>query len=250
MMTELQAIEKRISCRAYRDEKIAQDILAALEAKINEINQTGNMHFILVNSDGDKTPYLQLASAMFAGKVHSYIILCGAEDPITAEKVGYFGEQIVLYATQLGLGTCWVGGTYDRASVTALIPEGGKIWDVIPLGYAAEKMPLKQKMIRTAIRAKDRKIEQFVESATSFMNLPEWFRKAIEAVRMGPSAVNQQPVHFTYDGGNITACLHKHLHGMEYNDMGIAKYHFEVAARANSINGTWEFGDGGRFLIK
>ena len=147
----------------------------------------------------------------------------------------------------MGLGSCWVAGTYDKASVICKLQEGETLYGVIPLGYVAEKMPVKQKMIRAAIRAKDRKLEQFVESDTVWSELPAWFRRAVEAVKLGPSAVNQQPVNFTYQAGKVTARLWKKPSTMAWMDMGIAKYQFEVGAADAGVCGRWSFGDGAVF---
>ena len=50
--------------------------------------------------------------------MNNYLVFAGPEnDPDLDEKCGYYGERIILTATTMGLGTCWVGGTYDRTSV-------------------------------------------------------------------------------------------------------------------------------------
>lgn len=56
---------------------------------------------------------------MFSG-VNSYFAMAGRRaDLCLREKVGYWGEKLVLEATRLGLGTCWVGGTFDRRPAPA-----------------------------------------------------------------------------------------------------------------------------------
>ena len=39
------------------------------------------------------------------------------------EKCGYYGQELILTAHSMGLGTCWIGGTYDRERCLHLIPE-------------------------------------------------------------------------------------------------------------------------------
>ena len=245
-MTEWEAVEKRISCRAYRDEPLPEEILRQLEEKAAALREASGLRFVPVRGK----PAVKLAAAMFSGRVDFCAALIGPDDPLSAEKLGYYGQELVLYATRLGLGTCWVAGTYDRKSVDVSLAPGEKLWDVIPIGWPVEKTPKKQILIRAAIRRKSRKPESFVESETPFGDLPLWIQKGAEAISLGPSAVNQQPVNILWRDGCARAKLCRHGHGLEYNDLGIAKKQFEVGAASCGVRGTWEFGDGGRFLLE
>lgn len=247
LMTEWEAVKARISCRAYQDKRIDDEALALLSALVDRLNEESGLHIQLITTDGKTQPMLKLVPAMFDGPVYTYAALVGGTDVLSAEKIGYYGEKLVLYATQLGLGTCWVAGTYDPNTACAFIGEGERLWAVVPMGYAVAKMPIKQKMIRASIRARDRKPHQFVESEVAFSELPEWFRTAIESVKLGPSAINQQPVNFTWHKGKVTAKLWKPAQGTVLNDLGIAKYHFEVGAAAAGLIAHWQFGDNGKF---
>ncbi len=247
-MTEWEAIETRISCRSYEDRMIDAETLENLRRYIRILNESSGLHFQLFHSEEKGKPAIRMAAAMFSGPVYAYAALVGGDDPLSAEKTGYFGERFVLYATQLGLGTCWVAGTYDARSISPEVPEGEKVWDVIPLGYATEKIPMKQKMIRAMVRRTDRKKEQFLESETAYEDLPAWVQKGIEAILLGPSAVNQQPVNIVYQDGEVSARLWKSGNGLEYNDLGIAKKQFQAGAAEAGIDGTFEWGSGGRFL--
>lgn len=246
LLTEWEAIERRVSCRAYQDRRLDEDTLEKLSAYVEELNRNSGLHFQLITA-APGAQAVRLASMMFSGPVYTCAVLPGGDDPLSAEKVGYYGHSLVLYATRLGLGTCWVAGTYDKKSVRAQLVPGEKIWDVIPIGYAAEKTPARQRMIRASIRKQDRPLEQFVESDLPFGQLPLWLRKAAEAVRMGPSAVNQQPVNIVYRERRVFARLWKSGHSLEYNDLGIAKRQFEAGAAAFGVHGHWDFGNNGEF---
>ena len=249
MMTEWEAVQKRISCRSFEDRMIDPDILQKLKECIGQLNEESGLHFQLFSSDSKGRPAIKMAAVMFSGPVYTFAALVGGEDPLSAEKVGYYGHRFVLYAEQLGLGTCWVAGTYDKKSITVDVPEGERIWDVIPMGYATEKIPLKQKTIRKMIRRSDRKPEQFLESDTEYENAPDWIKKGIEAVLLGPSAVNQQPVNIIYRDGKVSAKIWKKGNGLEHNDLGIAKKQFEVGAAYAGVNGHFLPGDGAEFVI-
>ena len=247
-MTQWEAIETRVSCRAYQEKFLPEEILARLAEKLAALNAASGLRFCLCTSDDPDKPAVKLAGAMFSGRVYCCAALIGGADALSAEKVGYYGQELVLFATRLGLGTCWVAGTYDPKSLSVAPAEGEKLWDVIPMGYAPEKTPRKQAMIRAAIRRRSRQPESFVESGTPFDALPDWVRQGALAVSLGPSAVNRQPVNILWRDGVASARLWKRSGGLEYNDLGIAKKQFEAGAAERGVRGTWQFGDGGEFI--
>lgn len=90
-----------------------------------------------------------------------------------------------------------------------------------------------------------------MESDHPFSTLPSWIRAGAEAVLSGPSAVNQQPVNIVYRDGLVTARLWKeNANALKYNDLGIAKYQFQVGAEHAGVLGFWNFGDGGEFITE
>lgn len=143
MLTEFEALRKRVSCRSYEKRVLEPEVVENLRELTEEINKTPGLHFQLIHTGDVKTPAVKLAGAMFAGSVSTCALLVGPKDQLGAEMVGYYGQKLMLRAEALGLGTCWVGGTYDRKSVDPELSEGQVLWDVIPLGYATEKTPLK-----------------------------------------------------------------------------------------------------------
>ncbi len=250
-MTEFEALEKRISVRAYEKKPVPPEIVAELRETMEEANRAAGLHFQLVDTNTSQKPAVKLTPAMFSGEVYTCALLVGPEGEIGGEMVGYFSEKLILRAVALGLGTCWVAGTYDRKSVSPEIGEDEKLWGVIPMGFAAEKTPLLQRTIRSRIRAKDRRTEDFVESDFPYTSLPAWIRAGAEAVKAGPSAVNQQPVNIVYKDGLVTMRLWKEKKNeMMYNDLGIAKYQFQVGAENAGVRGFWNFGEDGEFITE
>ncbi len=247
-MTEYEALQKRISVRSFRKLPIPPEIVAELQSCVDECNAFG-LHFQLVDGSGAGTPAVKLSPGMFSGEVYTCVLLVGPSDRTGGEMVGYFSEKLILRAVSLGLGTCWVAGTFDKKSVSPDLGVDEKLWGVVPVGYATEKTPVLQRAIRSRIRARDRKLQDFVESDYPFASLPAWVRAGVEAVRLGPSAVNQQPVNIVFRDGLVTARLWKEKKNeMMYNDLGIAKYQFQVAAEALGVRGFWNFGETGEFI--
>ena len=247
MLSMMETIERRVSCRSYEKKPLEPSTLEKLADCVNQLRDASGIGMELVTVEDEKDS-VKLARSMFNGGVTTYLLLTGDNSPATGERAGYYAHQFVLYATRLGLGTCWVAGTYDHHSVHPKLAEGEQVLSVIPVGYPTEKVPLKQNMIRAGLRKGDRKDEAFVESELLFTQLPEWFCRCVEAVRMGPSAVNGQPINLSWQDGVIRAKVWKENHRMEYLDLGIAKAQFEAAAHAQGIRGHWELGKEGRFL--
>ena len=95
------------------------------------------------------------------------------------ERVGYYGEHLVLLAQTLGLNTCWVGLSYTKVPGTYVLDEGEKIACYIAIGYGeTQGVGHKIKAVGQVSNASD---------AT-----PSWFRKGVEAALLAPTAVNQQ----------------------------------------------------------
>lgn len=249
MLTIQQAIDARVSCRAFDRRGLEPELLERLGEFVQDLNAASGLHFTLYTASEEKSA-IRLARSMFPYSPLTCLLLTGAQTPEAEEQTGYFGQRFVLHAARLGLGTCWVAGTYDHHSVPLQPVEGESVLSVIPVGYPMEKTPLKQQMIRSGLRRGDRSDEAFVESEVLYSQLPDWFRRCVEAVRKGPSAVNGQPVNLTWRDGEIHAKLWKTNHRMEYLDLGIAKAQFQAAAAAQGITGRWNWGDGGQYLYQ
>ncbi len=244
------AIDRRVSCRAYEQRPLMAGMLAVLRAEAEAACLATGLHFELhvPEQDGSR---LALSPRMFAGEPAAYVTCVGPSDPVSLEKIGYYGERLVLLATTLGLGSCWVAGTFDRKQTTCEVPEGEALHDVIPLGIAMKEVPFKQRSIRKAIRAKSKRQAKLYVGPTGLAEAPAWVQKGIDAVWKGPSAVNEQPVVFEQEtyGAPLRAALPRVRRDMVYTDLGIAKLHFELAASAAGAPGAWEWGAGGIYKL-
>lgn len=167
-------------------------------------------------------------------------------DPNMQEKMGYTGEGIVLEATSLGLGTCWVALTYNAKSVSSMIslkaPE--KLLSVSPVGYTLEKWTFGEKMLTGFGAMHQRKPLSTMVTGTEEAKRPGWAQAAVEAARLAPSATNRQPWNFYVQNDRITVSVKNA--GMEFNvskrlDCGIAMLHVELGALSCGIYCDWEF---------
>jgi nitroreductase len=213
-MDMIQAIRERHSVRNYADKKIESEKTEALMAKIHEVNEEGNLHLQFLE-DAGKTFSRLLSKAMGLGTAPSVIACVGPDDETLEERVGYYGEQVVLLAQQLGLNTCWAG-TYSKNNVPAEVAPGERLIIVIAIGYGkTQGSPRKSKTPEQVVPEIDGK--------------PEWFRFGVEMALLAPTAINQQrfqiglsedgTVTFTDKGGVFSKV-----------DLGIVRCHFEVGA--------------------
>ena len=144
------------------------------------------------------------------------------------ERVGYYGEQIVLFAQTLGLNTCWVGLSYRKVPEAYNVGKGEKLVCMIAVGYGeTQGVPHKIKSVEDVSNASD--------------ITPSWFRKGVEAALLAPTAVNQQKFSFEYVGMNnnrhqVRAKKGVSMIGYTQMDLGIAKYHFELGAGTHTFD--------------
>jgi nitroreductase len=235
------AIAVRCSRRKYLSEPLSSFAVAQLQALIAEYVGKGNLNIHLVLDNGDAFRGFRKNYGMFSG-VQNYLGFIGNKNDFESiEKLGYYGELLVLHATALGLGTCWVGGTFHRASCPFNLSENETIICTIALGNVPQNLSAKEKIIH---RITHRKTKTAAQMYTSTDPVPEWFLSGMEAVQLAPSAVNRQPVMFSYDKDSVVTASVKDITGDGFAlDLGIAKLHFELGADG----GTWIFGNGGKF---
>ena len=238
-MELIEAIEKRCSRRTYIDKPIDDEKVRKLEALIKEGNNEGHLHLQLVLNDGKAFQGIRKSYGLFKG-VQNYIALVGKEDKSLREKIGYYGERVVLEATRLGLGTCWVGGSFDKKSCNCSVEKGEVLIAVIAIGNIPVEHTLKEKIIAKMARGKSKAVSEMYESDEV---IPDWFEAGMKAVQKAPSAMNKQPVKFYYKNSIVTASVEG---GKDYRgiDLGIAKLHFEIGAKG----GKWQWGNGGTFI--
>ena len=226
-MTLQEAITARHSVRKYINKEIPADIVTALQDKIAEYNKVGNLNIQLVlNETRAFTGMLSYGS--FSG-VRNYFVMVGKKGADLDERVGYYGEQLVLLAQTLGLNTCWVGLSYRKVPEAYNVGKDEKLACMIALGYGETQ----------GVSHKIKTIEQ-VSNASDLT--PAWFKRGVEAALLAPTAVNQQKFSFEYVGMSNNRHLVRakkgfSMIGYTQMDLGIAKYHFEIGA--GKVNFEW-----------
>lgn len=217
IMNLKEAIKARHSVRKYSDKPIEADKVGALKAAIERINAHAGLNVQLVLEEPRAFSSGMWKYGQFSG-VRNYLVMAGPKGKEAEEKIGYYGEELVLLAQTLGLNTCWVGLTYKKIPGTFTLREGDIVHCVISLGYGLDQ----------GVQHPKKPKENFFESET---NPPKWFLDGLEAALLAPTAVNQQKFKFILKNGNrVESKTFFSPWGYTIIDIGIAKYHFEVGA--------------------
>lgn len=229
-MDLIEAIRTRHSVRHYQNKIIPSELVAALQLKIEECNAQGNLHMQLVLQEPNAFGSCLTHYGKFSG-VRNYIVVAGKPNSDFDERCGYYGEQIVLLAQQLGLNTCWVGLTYKKIPSAFCLEEGEIVRCVIAIGFG----------VTNGVLHKQRPLDKFgiIKETT-----PRWFLQGMEMVQYAPSAIHQQKYRFKLlpnQNKEIEPQVHAEslfsFVGYTKIDLGIAKLHFEIGARGTNF--TW-----------
>lgn len=263
MKISIDTVMARRSTRSYLQKAVAAtelEALAALVAAPGRAPFGTAARFALVG------PEFAGGSALKSGRIGTYgvikdapayIVGCVTPGPLAFVDYGYLLEGIILGAAALGLGTCWLGGIFDRkASGAALGLKADEVVPAItPVGYPAENASLADRLIRFSARSSSRKPfgELFFNGSWDRpQDQGDPFAPALEAVRQGPSASNKQPWRIIRaDGAHADGAAHlylmedavytKAIPGILLQDMdaGIAMRHLEIGAEAVGVKGSW-----------
>lgn len=220
MMTLLEAIDARHSVRRYISRPLEREAVDCLRAKIDECNSKGNLHIQLVLNERKGFSGM-LAYGSFSG-VENYIVMAGRRADDLDERVGYYGEQIVLLAQQLGLGTCWAGLSYRKVKGAYALDSEEKVACMISLGYPDDA-------------GRKHKCKSVEDVSNAGVSTPEWFEQGVRAALKAPTAVNQQKFYIEYAGVKdgrhcVRARRLFSVVGYTSMDLGIVKLHFEIGA--------------------
>ena len=216
-MELIEAIKARHSVRKYTDRAIEAAKVTALQAAVERMNGEAGLNIQLVLDEPRAFSSGMWKYGMFSG-VKNYFVMAGPKGKEAEEKIGYYGEQLVLLAQTLGLNSCWVGLTYKKIPGTFTLREGDIVHCVISLGYG----------VTPGVQHPQKPAEEFYESDGV---PPDWFRAGVDAALMAPTAVNQQKFKFVLLPGNrVEARALFSVYGYTNVDLGIVKCHFEIGA--------------------
>lgn len=252
-----EVIKRRISNRTYEERSLTEED----KKKLLEFNST------LTNPFGVevKVQYISKEKGADDVQLGTYGTIKGAKDflaitvkdqPYAMEAIGYQFENLVLYATDIGIGTVWLAGTFKRKDfINAIeIGEDDLFPCICPLGYPAQKQSFLEKITKASLGSKKRKDWDklfFLEDFTKALTKADVgiYEDALEMLRLAPSATNSQPWAVVKEGNkfhffcNYKNTLNDDVKKIKHIDIGIALSHFHQTAMSKGLNGNLQIED-------
>lgn len=250
-------IRRRRSWRSYSNEAVSAEQVGQINSFIESLGPPPfgtALRFALVDAHVPDKKRMPGTYGVIKGAGN---ILVGAlkHSPMDFEDYGYSFESIILFCTQLGLGTCWMGGTFNRSlfGLKIGIASDEIIPAVSPVGKPLAARSILDSLFALSAGSKDRKAfgeRFFANNLLSPLDGEQAgkYREALEMVRLAPSAMNKQPWRVVFKDG----CFHFFLArtsgyskifsevDLQRIDLGIAMFHFESTARQLHLPGAWQ----------
>lgn len=263
----IETMKNRQSIRAYDTKKLSEsdykritEYIAAEENLIGPFGNKGRIELVQVTNNISEKG-IKLGTYGFIKNPQIYLVGLCENEKYSLLEFAFTFHKLVIYLTELGLGTCWMGGTFSRNSFEREIQlaEGEFIPCITPSGYPQQKQRVFDKALRYVVKADNKKPWDQLFYDSSFAAPLEKANAAqleipIEMVRLGPSASNKQPwrivlsedrqqCHFYIEH---TPNYSKSLgYDMQILDIGIAMAQFELACAELEIKGQWKVADPG-----
>ena len=263
----IELVGRRYSCRSYRPQAIETSLQSALMDYLSSdcvgpLGSRGRFKLVAAAA-GDTASLKGLGTYGFIKDAPGFIVGAVPTGPHAMEDYGYLLERVILHATELGLGTCWLGGTFSKSNFAKKIElkKDEVLPAVTPVGYPLDGSRERDK-IRKQAGSNFRHPAALLFFDGGFGNPispeaagPYW--DVLEAVRWAPSASNKQPWrlvrtqsgwHFYlertkgYGKGSIMFRL-LGLGDLQRVDIGIAMCHFELVAKEKGLAGSWVLED-------
>ena len=258
-----ETIQSRFSCRHYKKRPLKTDHYNSIMGYIRSLNYApfnSKSRFDLIAATSDNRKALRgLGTYGFINNPPAFIIGASESSDYHLEDYGYVLEKIILYATSLGLGSCWLGGTFTKSRFAKQI--GLKINEQIPavvsIGEIISSKNQREGLVSRTAGAHKRLPWQslFFKDSENVPLTPDEageFVAPLEMVRLAPSASNKQPWRVVYANNSWRFYLQRTpgyrndpikrilgLCDLQRLDMGIAMCHFELTAISLRLKGRW-----------
>ena len=249
-------IKNRVSVRTYKEQELSdrdRDKIVKFISTVEGPFRAKVRYELIESKDISKGENIKLGTYGVIKGTSTFLLSAAEKGKMDLEQLGYTFEKIVLYCTSIGIGTCWMAGTFKRGEFAKAIKlrQNEMLTAISPLGYASEKRSFIDSAVRLTAGSKKRKEweELFFEGdfdKSLENNNSERYCEALEMVRIAPSASNLQPWRIVKQKNEF----HFFLKGKKgYNsafgfniqriDIGIAMCHFELCMQENGIQGSW-----------
>ena len=248
-MNNIEAIRQRKSVRTYTGEPLDASIIEKIKEYIagQEAPFGVKCHIEIIRSSIGEKPVKLGTYGFIKGATDFLALIIDDEGPLAEVGAAYLFEQVVLYCTSLGLGTCWLGGSFSRSAFKKQLTlnPGEKLPIVSPVGYASDK---KHKSFQTLFGGSGDKPRKpfsanFFHSSFDTPLTEEvagMYARPLEMVRLAPSANNKQSWRVVMDDKRAFHFYKSYSYGFDAIDLGIALCHFEQTCIEQQLPGHFE----------
>jgi len=254
----IDVIKRRKSVRSYSNQDIDSSKITEYLSGVHRgpFNNTARFH-LLENVYKGEYRSLRLGTYGTIKGVNHFIAGAVKKNDKHIEDYGYCLEKVMLFLTDIGLGTCWLGGLFTRSRFAKSIKlkQDEEMPAITTVGHAADKRALMDKIIRISAGCDSRKPWEQLFFEDKFGNpltkeSAEKYSTVLEMLRIAPSASNRQPwrvikeknkdnYHFYLKRNNMYGKLYRKT-DLQKIDMGIAMCHFELTAKELNLSGSWK----------
>nr|WP_278244981.1 nitroreductase family protein [[Clostridium] dakarense] len=237
-------MDNRKSRRTYTEEDIDGKDVKILKELIDSINKGTKLNIQYIKDGKDDISGFKASYGMISN-AKSFIALVGDKNIRNyKEKLGYYGESIVLEATNLKLGTCWIGGTYKKEECKKYIEfkDNEELVCIIAIGNVDKNLSIKEKLVKT-LNKNEKSFNDILISHNK--EIPSWVKVGIDCTAKAPSALNKKIVAYKLKDNKVEAKIMKKNHGYEKIDLGISMLHFQLGAYSEGYMGRWKYENGG-----
>lgn len=250
-----EVIKERISVRSYETKAIGTDIEKELSDYLISLNGPfgAKIRYKLLDTKTATDSNIKLGTYGMIRGATSFVAAAINKEGMALEELGYELEKFILYATSLGLGTCWLGGTFKKGEFAKALElkEGELLPIVTPIGYPGRNKSILDSLVRMTAGSKHRKPWEEIFFEGSFdkkltQSEAGIYAKALEMLRLAPSASNKQPWRIVKDNDKFHFYI-CHAKGysstlgfdMQRIDMGIGMCHFDLTLKETQIEGSF-----------
>lgn len=212
----------RKSVRKYNSECVTEEILNTLQSNLDDykciqVQNQGEVRFQVLETDKESG----LGFLFGLGKINAPYCIAGIVTRKEQElEVGFALEQQVLYLTEQGLGTCWLG-TFDKKimSKRCHLQKNEMICYIVAFGYSTQTGFMNNNFRKLAGSVKRKPFQEICLVKEHDVN--DMVKECINMAILAPSANNIQPVRVLPESMNI----HLYQKNDAYIDTGIFLSH-------------------------
>ncbi|MCI5863204.1 MAG: nitroreductase family protein [Lachnospiraceae bacterium] len=251
------AIKNRTSTRSFEERSLTEEdknkLLNFSNTLTNPFGVDIKLHFVSKNTGMEN---IKLGTYGTIKGARDFIAVTVKDEPFAMEAVGYQFENLVLYATEMGLGTVWLAATFNRKDFKNVmdISSDDLFPCICPVGYPSGKRSIIERVTRASLGSKNRKSWDKIFFLNDFNHLLSEedageYRIPLEMLRLAPSSTNAQPWAVVKEGNyyhffnNYKDRVSDDVKKIKHLDLGIALSHFHQTAMSIGLKSNPEICD-------